>query len=534
MVNVQTEHLENHTARLTVSIEPERLEKAMRQAARRISQKSRIPGFRPGKAPYEIVLNLFGREYILEEALEVLGQEVYLEALRISGIAPYSAGSLEEIRDEGHTLVFVVPKAPTVELGDYQSIRVEEGPVVVTDEHVDRLTEWLRQAQALVEPVERPAQVGDAVMLEHLVVTIVGEDGDAARPATETQTAAESTQEQPADQGAASGEEGSEEAAREDHEEPDDGEAVVEHEHNYQVILFDNEDDYYPGFTAQIVGMSAGDEKEFTLTIPEDFDEEKVAGKTLRFEVKVGQVNSRTVPEWSDELAKQIADGQVETILDLRMNVRKQLEDLGKDEAKREVFNQALDQLVAGATVQFPEEMIQDTLTDLLEEFERDRLAPEGMTLKDFLTITGRTEDDLRHMLRETAIARLKATLVLSAFAAREGIVVPPEEIEAEIDRRSELFGEHAQAFRRLLASEVSRGEIVTSLFSRYTTDRLVAIARGEVTAAPQDAETEAASEEVAAEVHTEVAADTSAVAEAADQGEGEVPATEVAEENQE
>lgn len=519
MVNVQTEHLENHTARLTVSIEPERLEKAMRQAARRISQKSRIPGFRPGKAPYEIVLNLFGREYVLEEALETLGQEVYLEALRISGIAPYSAGSLEEIRDEGQTLVFVVPKAPTVELGDYQSIRIEEEPVTVTDEQVDRLVEWLRQNAAELEPVDRPAQVGDAVVLEHLVVKVASE----AEGTAEKQTAEESTQE----------EQVAEDAASEAHKEDEHDEAVVEHEHDHQVILFDNEDDYYPGFTAQIVGMSAGEEKEFTLTIPEDYSDQNVAGKTLHFEVKVSQVNARTVPEWNEELIKKISSGQFETLDEMRADVRKRLEDIRKDEAKRAVFDQALTQLVEGATVQFPEEMIQDTLSDLLEEFEAERLRPEGVTLKDFLTITGRTEDDLRQILRQAAIDRLKATLVLSAFAARENIVVAPEEVEAEIDRQSEMFGEHAQAFRRLLASDASRGQIISNLFSRYTTDRLVAIARGEVTAAPEEAESEGAAEEIAAEVPAETAAedatDTPAVAEAA-----EAPVTESAEENQE
>ncbi len=525
MVNVQTEHLENHTVRLTVSIEPERLEKAMRQAARRISQKSRIPGFRPGKAPYEMVLNLFGREYILEEALEVLGQEVYREALQISGIAPYSAGNLEEIRDEGQTLVFTVPKAPTVELGDYQSIRVEEELVVVTDKHVDRLMEWMRQNEALLEPVERPAQVGDAVMLEHLVVTIVGEDEEAA----EAQTAEESAQDQQTD----------EDAASEAHEEDEEDDAVVEHVHDHQVILFDNEDEYYPGFTAQIVGMSAGDEKEFTLTIPEDFDDEEVAGKTLHFEVKVGQVNARTVPEWSDELAKKVSRGQFETVLDLRMDLRKRLEEMKKDEAKRQVFNQALEQLIAGATVQLPEEMIQDALTDLLAEFQEERLRPEGVTLKEFLTITGRTEDELRQMLRPAAIERSKAALVLGAFAVREGITVPPEEVEAEIDRQSALFGEHAEVFRRLLASEANRGQIVSSLLSRHTTERLIALARGEVTATSPEAETETATAEAAAEVPAEVAdeeaaTDTFAAAEAAEQGEEEVSTPEVVEENEE
>ncbi|GIV81133.1 MAG: hypothetical protein KatS3mg051_0487 [Anaerolineae bacterium] len=191
--------------------------------------------------------------------------------------------------------------------------------------------------------------------------------------------------------------------------------------------------------------------------------------------------------------------------------MHKKLEEVKKDEANRAVFDQALAQLIEGSTVQFPEEMIQDTLTDMLAEFEAERLRPEGVTLKDFLTITGRTEDDLRQVLREAAIERLKAMLVLSAFAAREQIKVTPEEIEAEIDRQSAAFGEHAQAFRRLLASEVSRAQISSALFSRHASDRLVAIARGEVTAAPQEAEAEAAAEETVTEASAEAAAEEAA-----------------------
>jgi trigger factor len=207
------------------------------------------------------------------------------------------------------------------------------------------------------------------------------------------------------------------------------------------------------------------------------------------------------------------------------MDVRRHLEQLSRDDARSKVFNQALEQLVKGATVQFPEEMIQDMLSDLLKEFEAERLRPEGVTLKDFLTMTGRTEDELRQMLRQTAIERLKAMLVLSAFAASEQIKIAPEEIEAEIDRRSEEFGEHAQVFRRLLASKAVREQIGSTLFSRRTTDRLVAIARGEVPATPAEGETEADVEEGAA--------DTPAVAEAVQQSEEEASPTEAAEEKQ-
>lgn len=502
MVNVQTEHLENHTARITVTLEPELLEKAMRQAARRISQKSRIPGFRPGKAPYEIVLNLFGREYVLEEALKSLVNEVYSQALEMSQITPYGPGSLEEIRDDGYTLVFVVPKAPTVELGDYQAIRVESESPEVTDEQVNTAMEWLRQNQALVEPVERPAKVGDEVILEHLTVELVSE-GQPAEASGEAQPQEETP---------------GEETTPEDEE--DDN--LVQHEHDFSVILFEDNRELYHGFTAQIVGLSAGEEKEFTLTMPEDYDEEELAGKTLRFNVKVGQVNARTVPEWSDDLAKRISEGRFETMLELRMDLRKKLQEFVDEQAREVTLSEALVRLVESATFHFPEEMVQDVVSDMMHEFEAERLSPEGLTLQDYLTVTGRSEDDLRQILRPAAINRIKGMLAFREFMHREQVTVSNEEVEAEIDRMSESFGEHASVLRRLLATEPNRSNVTSELLTARASDRLVAIARGEAEqaqgdVAPAESETVAASTEEPAAVETNPVTETVATDEASD-----------------
>ena len=118
MLNVQTDHLDNHTARLTVEVDAERMDKAMRSAARRLSHRATIPGFRPGKAPYHIVLNMFGRAYVLDQALEMVGNDIYREALEASGVEPYAPGSLEDVSKTGRARVWV-PKQPTVALGDY-------------------------------------------------------------------------------------------------------------------------------------------------------------------------------------------------------------------------------------------------------------------------------------------------------------------------------------------------------------------------------------------------------------------------------
>lgn len=459
MLNVQTDHLENHTVRLTVEVDPDRVEQAMRQAARRISKKSRIPGFRPGKAPFDVVVNLFGREYILSEALDTLGNEIYREALEAAEIDPYAPGSLEDIADDGRKLVFVVPKSPEVTLGDYRAIRVEHEELDITDEMVDEAMENIRQGQALVELVEREARMGDQVTFSHIQITVLDESD-----ATETEVADE-----------ASGE------TADDND--DSGERVLLHQHNYDLILRDDENALLPGFAEQIVGMSAEDEKEFTLTVPDDYEDEEVAGKTLRVEVHIEKVQSRTVPEWTDDLAKRVTEGEFETLLELRMNVRKQLEEQAQATARQEIADEALDKLVETATIHYPEELVQDYINDFLEDLERSVLRQQGLTIKDFLQITGQSEDDLRNLYRERAIARAERGLALGEFMRSEKLAVSGDEIDAEIDRLSQQFGgAQSDQFKKFLSTAQSRVSIHNDLISSRAIDRLIAIAKGEAT----------------------------------------------------
>ena len=146
MLNVQTEHLENHTARITVDVDAEQINQAMRQAARQIAKKARIPGFRPGKAPFNVIVTMFGYEYVLGEALEKIGNDIYREALETSGVEPYAPGNLEKMDEGGQKLTFIVPKQPEVELGDYREVRIEHEPIEVTDEMDGRLV-WGSQEE---------------------------------------------------------------------------------------------------------------------------------------------------------------------------------------------------------------------------------------------------------------------------------------------------------------------------------------------------------------------------------------------------
>ena len=501
MLNIQTEHLENHTARLTVEIDEQRLERAMVRAGREIAKKGRIPGFRPGKAPLNVVMNLYGREYVLGEAYDSLGNDVYREALEQAEIDPYAAGTLENVDQETRTMTFVVPLRPSVELGDYRAIRAEHEVEEVSDQMVEDALENLREEQAELEPVDRAAEMGDRLTFDHIEIVLLKEDTDEDDEdddededddrdedenedderdddADESEDADEDN-----DNEVDSDEEDEDDEHDEDehsHGDDEDVERVVLHQHEWDRVLRDDERDLFPGFSAQLVGLNAGDHTDFTLDVPDDFDTEELRGRTIRVDAHVEQVRSRVLPDWSDELAAQISSGEQETIDELRAAVRKQLEEAAQNIAEQKTLDEALERLVSEATIHYPEDLLQDYLGDLLEEFDRS-LRQQGLTLQDFIKITGQSEEQISQQFRPRAVERAERALALGKLVDEEELAVSDEDIEAEVDAMANaLGGDQAGRFKQFLMSDQSRLNIANRLATSRATGRLVAIARGE------------------------------------------------------
>lgn len=459
-MKIATQRQDDCTLTLTVEVEDARVQPALRAAARQLAKQYPIPGFRPGKAPYETIVRQFGEGAVYESALEDLGQRVYKEVLEQEHIDAYGPGALQDVQLKPLVLTFSVPLRPEVDLGDYRALRVPYTPPAVGDEAVAEAMEHLREHHAILEPVERAAALGDVVVLDAKGYLHQGEN-------------------------------------------PSD---FLLADQDVALLLDEKTDWPMPGFAPHILGLQAGDEKKFDLTFPEDFANASLRGQVAHFEVVVKEVKSRTLPEWSDELAKDIGD--YENLEALRARVRENLAREAEREVEDEYHRHVMDQLVEQASVKYPPALLDSEVDELLDDLDH-RLREQRLTLDDYLKIEGKTKDDLREEYRPQAERRLKRALVLGKVVDLEQLEVGDEEVEGQITRLSAPWGERSGQIRRLFTSERARETLISDMLTDKALKRLAAIARGEDVPPPAQAET--ASSAVEADTETAPVADTEA-----------------------
>jgi trigger factor len=444
-LKVTAEKLENCQVELTIEVDQERVDQELRRVARRVSKQRRIPGFRPGKAPYDVVLRHFGKDALYREVLEDLGQTVFKEALEKEGIEPFAQAELMDVQFEPMVLKMVVPVAPIVELGDYRQLRLTPPEVTISDEEVEAALKRIQAQHGQWQPVERPAQLDDQAIVD-----------------------IESTVE---------------------------GEVVLSNQE--RALLLRAESSYpVPGFNEQIVGIVIGEDREFDLTYPENLANEKLAGKEGHFKVHLHDLKELVLPELDDDLAKTVGD--FETFDDLRAKVRESLQAEAEREAESRFTREVLTATVERAHMEFPPVLLERELDSLLKEQDRVLRQQEGLTLDNWLEINKKSKEEHRDELRPQAAERLKRGLTLGKVVDLEGITAEKEEVEAQIERMSSSFGEQADKAREVFSSPDNMRSIASDLLTNKALQRLTAIARGEVedeidevdeTAGPEEAQ---------------------------------------------
>ena len=425
-MEITREDLENRQVLLTIKVDDERVEKALRGAARKVSRQYNIPGFRRGRAPFSIILQRFGRETLLQEVADDLGQEVYEEALDSQELEPYGPASLEDLQLDPLVFKMRVSLKPIVELGDYRELRVAPPEVIVDEGQIAEELEKLQQENVVVEPAgERPVQMGDMVDLDvHAQV---------------------------------------------------DGETLNSQEH-YTTVLDAEDEEFAPGFAEQIVGMRSGEEKQFVLSLSDEWGEE-LAGREADFTVNLYDVRSRTLPDLDDDLARTVGD--FDSLEELREGIRNRIQDNLQRKADEEYLDKVVTTLVEQATLEYPPELVEDQIDDMLKDLQA-RLESQGIELDDFLKLNGQTKEAFRETMRPRAEEQARSSLVLSELARLEALKVEPSDIQQRIAEVSESWGERSGDVLEMLSSPDGIRSIAGNLLTEKVIERLTAIARGE------------------------------------------------------
>ncbi len=451
-LKVTTEPKENRQLKMVIEVDQQRVEQELRKAARALSRRLNIPGFRKGKAPYHIILRYVGKEALYEEILDKLGQEVYREALEQSDVEPYDTASLEEIELEPLRYILTIPLEPKVELGDYRSLRIEPPQVEVDEETVQARIEDLLERQAGYHEVDRPAQYGDLLTVDVRAV-VLDDEGN------ETDT-------------------------------------VVLDEEDWDLVLDEENPLEPPGFQEALVGMSPGEEKTFDLDWPED-SESMYAGKRVRFHVKLHKVQEYRRPELTDELAQELG---YESAAALEEAIREDLRKEAEEEAESEYLDKIMQALDEISTLEYPPAAVERQLDLLLDQTDRS-LRQMGLNgLDHYLALVGQDREEYRESRRAEAEESLRRVLLLNAVMEAEGITVSEEEFEQRLaemyslpEDASEEDREYLEHILNLLRQGPGRESIEYQIKVDKTIQRLMAIARGEEVPPPGAApETEA------------------------------------------
>ena len=410
---------------LEIEVPSDRLDRAVRDATGRLSRRTRVAGFRPGKAPRHILERVLGPGAVLEEAVEQLVQDSYREAVVEQGIVPLTNADVEVVEAvEGKPLRFkaTVQIRPEVILGDYVNFNFRPEIESVDDEKVSKVVDELRDQNATLAAVEdRPAQNGDWAVI---------------------------------------GFRGTKDGV------PFDGGT------SERMPLVIGEDRLIPGFEEHLIGMRPGESAAFDITFPEDYAEESLAGEPVRFEVDVKELREKVLPAGDDAFAQNMGD--YADLAALRIEIAERLHRNALDHARHEFADKIIEYAVANATLELPDILIDQEVEVMHDEF-RSSLARQGIAEPAYLKATGQTEADLHAEFRPRAEHRVKVLLVLSGLADAEGVAVSDAEVEEQVelararykDQKTVRYFESERG-RNFIASTLRRTRLVEDLVDRW------------------------------------------------------------------
>ena len=391
-MNVKVEKTENNNeVKLEITVEAQKFEEAIKTVFNKNAKYFNIPGFRKGKAPYQIVEKTYGAQIFYEDAFNEIAGDAYAKALEENKVEAVSKPEIDLVQiEKGKDLIFtaVVSTKPEVTLGKYKGIEVKKIEYNVSDEDVEHELSHMAEKNArLVSVEDRPVESGD--------ITTIDFEGFVDGKAFEGGKA-----------------------------------------ENHELTIGSNT--FIPGFEDQIIGMKLEEEKDINVKFPEEYFSANLAGKDATFKIKLHEIKKKEMPEINDELAKDVSE--FDTIDELKKSIREKQEEQNKTKAKYETEDEIINAVCDKAKVDIPSGMIEMEIDNMARDIET-RLSYQGMKLEQYLQMMNKTMEDFRSENREQAEKTIKSRLVLEAVEKAENIEVTEDEISAKIKEMAENYG---------------------------------------------------------------------------------------------
>ena len=429
-MNIKSIEKNGNQATIVVEIDKDLMESGVNKAYLKARKSILIPGFRKGKAPRKMIEAMYGAHVFFEDGLEEIFPQVYEEAVVKQDVKAVGRPNLTDMQiseDNVVTITLTTDVYPEVTLGQYKGMEVEKAEAEVTDAQVQAELDQMAQNVASTETVERAAQMGDTANID-----FEGFDNGVAF-------------------------------------EGGKGE-------NFDLKL--GSGSFVPGFEEQVVGMSAGEEKDIDITFPENYHKD-LAGKPVVFHVKVNKVTVTNVPQQDDEFAKDVSE--FESLEELKADIRAKALERAQKQVQSAFEQACVDKAAENTTVDMPKALVEAELDNQMERFAY-QLQMSGYTMESYAKMMGGDLNTMRNAFRPAAEKQAKVNVTLAKIAEVEGITVSEDEMNAEFEKLAKQYELEVEKVKSMVPAE----EIKASLETRKVIDLLTSSA---VAVAPKDPE---------------------------------------------
>ena len=417
-MNIKSIEKNGNQATIVVEIDKEMMETGVSKAYLKARKNIAIPGFRKGKAPRKMIEAMYGAHVFYEDGLEEIFPDVYKFAVVDQDVKAVGRPNLTDMdiaEDGSVTLTLTTDVYPEVTLGDYKGIEVEKAEVTVTDEQVQAELDRMAQNVASTETVERAAEMGDTANID-----FEGFDNGVAF---------------------------------------DGGKGE-----NFDLKL--GSGSFVPGFEEQVVGMSAGEEKDIDITFPEDYVE-NLAGKAVVFHVKCNKITATNVPAQDDEFAKDVSE--FDTLEELKADIRAKALEKAQKQADSAFENACVEKAAENTTVEMPAALVEAELDNQMERFAY-QLQMSGYSVEQYAKMMGGDMATMRNAFRGTAEKQAKINVTLDKIIEVEGITVTEEEIETEFTALATQYEMEVDKIKGMVPAE----ELTANLKNRKAVKLIV------------------------------------------------------------